>query len=161
MDENKTNGSGNEWADLVALYPGLAQSGCREWKDLDGDDWRSLLMEQPQFADKCDWEKLDSGGWASLLQKQPQFDDKCDWEKIDGGAWFSLLAGKPQFSDERCWAKLDSRDLESLMKSMPEFDVKWDGFELELDSAWGSLWDCHEMFLLLHGRPSCFRQSTI
>ena len=35
MDENKTNGSGNEWTDLVALYPGLPLDGAevnRRWK---------------------------------------------------------------------------------------------------------------------------------
>ncbi len=118
-------------------------------------------MDKDLHDSKTDYSGFNAQQWVELLSAHPEFADKCDWEKIDGGAWFSLLAGKPQFSDERCWAKLDSRDLESLMKSMPEFDVKWDGFELELDSAWGSLWDCHEMFLLLHGRPSCFRQSTI
>ncbi len=76
MDENKTNGSGNGWADLVALYPELAQRGCREWRDLDGDDWRSLLMEQPQLADKCDWEKLEGEDWEMLLSSMPQLAGK-------------------------------------------------------------------------------------
>lgn len=27
-----------------------------DWEKLDGEDWSRLLIEQPQFADKCDWD---------------------------------------------------------------------------------------------------------
>ena len=36
-----------------------------------------LLVDQPQFADKCDWNKLNSEHWSLLIGEQPQFAEKA------------------------------------------------------------------------------------
>ncbi len=33
-----------------------------------------LLERCPQFADQCDWEKLDDDDWKGLLMFNPQFE---------------------------------------------------------------------------------------
>jgi len=44
------------------------------WEELDGWDWRYLLIEQPQFSEFCFWNKLDDEDWADLCSKQPQLE---------------------------------------------------------------------------------------
>lgn len=39
---------------------------------LNGISWAMLLVDHPDFADRCDWNKLNSGDWRRLLEKQPQ-----------------------------------------------------------------------------------------
>ena len=70
-----------------------------DWEKLDGGNWSQLLIEQPQFADKCNkWDEFDSDDWRVLLSEQPQFADKCDWKKLKGDDWQKLLEAQPQFA---------------------------------------------------------------
>ena len=41
--------------------------------ELNGSKWVQLLIEQPQYADRCLWEKLSANNWDRLLKNQPQF----------------------------------------------------------------------------------------
>ncbi|MBP5544029.1 MAG: hypothetical protein ILM98_08135 [Kiritimatiellae bacterium] len=66
--------------------------------ETEGEAWSELLVEKPEFADRCPWETLDGGDWSKLLRARPQFSDKCDWEKLDGKDWSLLLKKRPQFA---------------------------------------------------------------
>ena len=44
----------------------------RDWENLKGGEWALLLVDHPEFADRCDWEKLDGYDWAYLLSTHPE-----------------------------------------------------------------------------------------
>ena len=72
-----------------------------------------MLINQPQFADKCDkWDEFTGDDWLQLLLCQPQFADKCDWGKLNGNDWSELLIHQPQFADRfNEWSEIKSWEL--------------------------------------------------
>ena len=72
------------------------------WTMLNHVEWRNLLIEYPQFADKCDkWNEFTTCDWINILRSQPQFSNKCDiWEKFDKIDWWLLLVEQPHFADK-------------------------------------------------------------
>ena len=134
----------NDWADLLSARPLLSKDRTWEserwsslwsrllmekpefadrcnWKVFEGVDWANLLSTQPQFADKCNWSKLRGCDWANLLSAQPQFADKCNWSKLKGCDWVNLLSSQPQFSEYCNWHSPDSSDWEKLLSVQPHF----------------------------------------
>ena len=96
------------------------------WNMLDDLSWSLLLIEQPQFADKCNkWDEFTGITWSELLSQQPQFADKCDegflW-CLNVYQWVDLLAKQPQFAD-RCseWIYFDAYQWRSLLAEQPQF----------------------------------------
>ena len=85
---------------LFKKYPQLMDQ-CN-WTMLNHVEWRDLLMEYPQFADKCDkWNEFTTCDWINILRLQPQFSNKCDiWEKFDKDDWWFLLVEQPHFADK-------------------------------------------------------------
>ena len=102
-----------------------------ESSNLRACDWAALLIDRPQFADKCDaWDEMSGGDWASLLGTQPQFADKCDWSKLDGDAWKKLLEKQRQFANKRDLATLDGSELANLLEKRPQLAEKCDWAKL-------------------------------
>ena len=100
-----------------------------DWANLlGGDCW--MHPARLEFADQCEWIKLDGSDWASLLVRQPQFDDRCDWEKLNGSDWTFLLLGgwndheledaawagapRPDLLNRCPWEKLSEDDLDQV-----------------------------------------------
>ena len=111
----------------------LRQAARCIWKTLEGMDWRNLLFNCPQFADKCNWDKLDGGDWSWLLREEPQFAGKCDWNKLDGGDWGDLLRRQPQFADKCDWNKLDEYELADLFQCQPELREYYENRKMKED----------------------------
>ena len=91
------------------------------WNMLDDLSWSLLLIEQPQFADKCNkWDEFTGITWSKLLSQQPQFANKCDeyfewW--FDVYQWRELLAKQPQFVN-KC---TDSSVVVNVLIKHPQF----------------------------------------
>lgn len=116
----------NPWASLLVENPEFADR-CN-WGKLDDWDWSHLLCKRPDFADRCVWEKLGGCAWASLLAEHPKFSDKCAWDKLDGWHWCELLTRRPEFADKCAWDKLNGCDWSRLLIERPEFVERcaWD-----------------------------------
>ena len=101
------------------------------WNMLTNVEWRNLLMESPQFSDKCDsWELFNDIDWANLLRCQPQFADKCNiWEIVSVSNWCFLLVEQPCFAD-KCnkWNEFSNREWMILLKYQQQFGNRcsWD-----------------------------------
>ena len=64
-------------------------------------DYSNLFKSSPQLIDRCNWDMLDDMGWRDLLIEQPQFADKCDkWHCFDVYIWRYLLKHQPQFANK-------------------------------------------------------------
>ncbi|MBP5542774.1 MAG: hypothetical protein ILM98_01755 [Kiritimatiellae bacterium] len=118
------NMDGSEWVDLLLEHPEFAEK-C-DWTKLDGEDWVTLLEDCPQFADKCDkWDDISEFSWPWLLAEQPQFADKCHcWEDFQDDGWGQLLICQPQFADKCDWSKMDDEfwtEFQSASDSFGEF----------------------------------------
>ena len=123
---------GGSWSQLLIEQPQFADK-CNKWDEFESEDWRVLLSEQPQFADKCNkWNELDSFEWSWLLSKQPQFADKCDsWDEFESDDALFLLLNQPQFIDE---CNLYGDEWSTLLSKHPQLAAKcdcWDEFESE------------------------------
>lgn len=99
-----------------------------------GRDWVTLLIDKPEFADKCDWRKLNGSDWARLLVVRPMFLDRCDWRKLNdvdwnmltGYVWVDILKVHPDFADKCNWEILNGANWVDLLIARPEFCVKCD-----------------------------------
>ena len=49
---------------------------------MNGMDWANLLIESPQFAERCPWNELNDRAWEQLLSFRPEFAAKCDFSKL-------------------------------------------------------------------------------
>ena len=128
---------GSDWAVLLLDRPQFADK-CDKWDEMSGGDWASLLGSQPSFADRCDWSKLDGVDWAFLLGSQPQFADRCDWSKLDGEDWDRLLQKQPRFAKKRDLATLDGWKLAARLEKRPQLAEKCDWTRLN-GEQWAQL----------------------
>ena len=92
------------------------------WTMLNHVEWRDLLMEYPQFADKCDkWNEFTTCDWINILRLQPQFSNKCDiWEKFDKDDWWFLLVEQPHFADKCNLSMFKSTDWVEMLIIQPQ-----------------------------------------
>jgi len=111
---------GEDWRCLLIKQPQF-YSFCSYWEKLDGLNWSLLLQKQPQFSSFCFWDKLDGNDWRCLVIEQPQFSELCNWEKLDGYNWRCLLIEQPQFYSLCNWEKLDDRNWRNLLIEQPQF----------------------------------------
>lgn len=111
---------------------------------LDGFEWSQLVVNNPQYAEKCNWGILDVTDWGYLLAHQPQFADKCNmWNQMNDSASLEweigfvtpqtyLLIHQPQFADKFSnWDELEPGDWDTLIAEQPQFAEKcncWDRF---------------------------------
>ena len=49
---------------------------------MSGMDWANLLIESPQFAERCPWSEFDDRAWEQLLSFRPEFAARCDFSKL-------------------------------------------------------------------------------
>ena len=99
-------------AETVITTPGICSSN--------GLDWYYLIINQPQFADKCNWDKLDQDNWTELLLKNPEYADKCDWKKIKYDHLLKKLLRKyPQFTDNFDYSELNASAMVKLCLVQP------------------------------------------
>ena len=90
------------WRLILIDQPQLAEK-CDKFNEFSVYDWRWLLSDQPQLAEKCDkLGKFDACNWRCLLIKQPQFSYRCDkWDEFDFNDWIWLLSYQPQLAAYR------------------------------------------------------------
>ena len=95
------------------------------WTMLNHVEWRNLLIEYPQFADKCDkWNEFTTCDWINILRLQPQFSNKCDiWEKFDKDDWWFLLVDQPHFADKCNLSMFKSTDWVEMLIIQPQLIV--------------------------------------
>ena len=98
------------WLHFLINQPQFANK-CDKWHCFKVYIWRYLLKDQPQFADKCKFNKLSASEWIAILTALPHYADKCNWKKFSPNAWVNLLRERPEFAD-KCnkWNKFDSLD---------------------------------------------------
>ena len=112
------------------FYPALFKK-CSQlmdrcnWTMLNHVEWRNLLKEYPQFADKCDkWNEFTTCDWINILRLQPQFSNKCDiWEKFDKDDWWFLLVDQPHFADKCNLSMFKSTDWVKILIIQPQLIV--------------------------------------
>ena len=104
--------------------------------DLADDNWREILIKQPQLASICPWQNFKDTGmgrfeWTLLLIERPEFADRCPWKKLDGEDWFYLLCDRPEFADKCPWGKIKPGDMKQLLEKQPQFASKynWERFD--------------------------------
>ena len=79
--------------------------------------WSRLLVEQPQFADKCnEWEEFKDDQWRNLLAKQPQFVDKCTYSSIV----VNVLIKHPQFTKHCNTSNITEKGKAKLLAKHPD-----------------------------------------
>lgn len=141
---------GGNWVNLLIAQPKLSSyctwSKLNDWDDLVPRNWEKLLVERPEFIDKCDISRLGTRNWSAILKKQPQLADKCDkWSEFndssEGGELSSLLACHPQFADR--YEQLPcsgGRALAGLLQVHPELSVKCQAVFADAQSFCGYEW---------------------
>lgn len=121
-----------EWRDLLMEYPQFADK-CDKWELFDDIDWANLLRCQPQFSDRCNvWVNFSTFIWCYLLVEQPCFADKCNkWNEFSNSELTLLLKYQPLLADKCAWCKINGDDWVDLLKKQPQFAnkcEKWNEF---------------------------------
>ena len=116
-----------------------------DYASLSGNEWRLLLQERPELADRCDWEKLNEYEWCCLLAKQPQFFERYPrlyWP--DHKCWMQALCRYPQLASlyDRVLEAINSNDLFASLPSMKPLN-RWEYFSGEM---WRELLSCQPQF---------------
>lgn len=124
-------------------------------EQLNGTEWYELIVNHPEYAEKCQWEKLDADDWGVLLAAKPQFADKCSmWDRMNESAaleWgfgyvtaqIYLLIHQAQFADKfNNWDELPPGDWDALIAEQPQFADKCNCWEQFYDAythygSWG------------------------
>ena len=62
-------------------------------------NYNELFKSCPQLVDRCNWNMLDDLSWSLLLIEQPQFADKCNkWDEISEEQKERLLNVRPHLT---------------------------------------------------------------
>ena len=69
---------------------------------LSGHGLARMLINHPEFAEKCDFGLLQGDDWAYLLSARPEFADKCVlWGLLNEDDWATLLKHQPRLANNR------------------------------------------------------------
>lgn len=123
--------------DNVKFLEEMLTGGYYDW--FEPCNWHTLLIEKPEYADKCDWSKFDGFDWWCIVDDMPQFATKCQWEKLDGDEWYYLLQNHPEFADKCDWNKIDGISLCFLMQKHPQLARYCNWEKLDDPECWSSL----------------------
>lgn len=86
----------SDYVSVLAVAPELATT-FRKWHLITPDDWEYLLINQPQFADKCKkWDKISTEGYIEMMAAHPEFAERFNaWDDVTNHDWSYLLRHQP------------------------------------------------------------------
>lgn len=93
------------WAKELCAHP-ERESECHCWQHFDGDEWLTILKEQPKFDKHCSWQFVEEWNcshghhnWVTLLSAQPQFAERCkDWSIFKDLELITMISNQPQLA---------------------------------------------------------------
>lgn len=123
LDENEDAGVAKTEAQerLKVLSKRIGRDGNStdgfNWSELDGAGWVTVLIQRPEFADRCQWAKLTGSDIVNLLIEKPQLSSRCEgWKsRLSSTQWKDLLIRQPRFADECDIGRLRNVDVVAIL----------------------------------------------
>lgn len=94
--------SGWTWTSLMTTHPEHIKHLCKivDWDTIQPEDWCYLLQSHPQLEHRCScWHQFTNIEWVDLLIEQPQFAWRCDLSKFSVEHWQLLGDDQPTFTN--------------------------------------------------------------
>ena len=82
---------------ILQYKPELLDANTVKWNDFYSEDWKNLLLKQPQFAEKCDWGKFEEKDLRAILQAYPDLIEQADSDCFTADIWLDVILKKPEY----------------------------------------------------------------
>lgn len=83
---------------IIEFKANSLQKPVKDYMDVSGEDWVTILSNQPEMAKYCDWSKLHFPEWKSLFTFTLQFAEKCTWSSFEMVQTDELLRLHPELA---------------------------------------------------------------